>query len=116
VLPPATITGVTSQRPQPGQIITLYGVGFGPVTSGQSTAASVEAGQIVQQPNTLAGQFAVYFNGVPAQVTYAGLQPGSVGLYQINVVVPNISASDIVPLTFTLNGVPGTQTLYTVVQ
>jgi len=116
VLPPATITGITSQRPQPGQIITLYGVGFGPVTSGQSTAPSVEAGQIVQQPNTLAGQFAVYFNGVPAQVTYAGLQPGSVGLYQINVVVPNISASDLVPLTFTLNGVPGTQTLYTVVQ
>jgi hypothetical protein len=32
------------------------------------------------------------------------------------VVVPNITASDIVPLTFTLNGVPGTQTLYTVVQ
>jgi uncharacterized protein (TIGR03437 family) len=49
-------------------------------------------------------------------VTYDGLVPGSIGLYQINVVVPNISASDIVPLTFTLNGVAGTQTLYTVVQ
>lgn len=110
VLPPGTITGVTSQRPQPGQTITLYGVGFGPVMP------SISAGQIVQQTDKLAGQFAVYFAGIPAQVSYAGLVPGSVGLYQINVVVPNITASDIVPLTFTLNGVPGTQTLYTVVQ
>ncbi|MGP8244783.1 MAG: IPT/TIG domain-containing protein [Bryobacteraceae bacterium] len=110
VLPPGTITGVTSQRPQPGQIITLYGVGFGPVIP------VLAAGQIAQQPDSLAGQLAVYFAGVPAQVTYAGLAPGFVGLYQINVVVPNITATDIVPLTFTLNGVAGTQTLYTVVQ
>jgi uncharacterized protein (TIGR03437 family) len=36
-----------------------------------------------------------------------------VGVYQFNVVVPNISAGDAVPVTFTLNGVNGTQTLYT---
>jgi uncharacterized protein (TIGR03437 family) len=110
VLPPGTISGLTSQRPQPGQTITLYGVGFGPVIP------AVPAGQIAQQSNSLAGQLAVFFNGVPAQIAYAGLAPGFVGLYQINVVVPNLSASDIVPLTFTLNGVAGTQTLYTVVQ
>jgi uncharacterized protein (TIGR03437 family) len=34
-----------------------------------------------------------------------------VGLYQFNVVVPNIPASDTTPLTFTLNGTPGPQTL-----
>jgi uncharacterized protein (TIGR03437 family) len=39
-----------------------------------------------------------------------------VGLYQINVLVPNIPSSDAVPLTFTLNGVTGTQTLYTSVE
>jgi uncharacterized protein (TIGR03437 family) len=33
------------------------------------------------------------------------------GLYQFNVVVPAVAASDTVPLTFTLNGVGGTQTL-----
>jgi uncharacterized protein (TIGR03437 family) len=110
VLPPGTITGVTSQRPQPGQTITLYGVGFGPVLP------TLAAGQIAQQTDSLAGQLAVYFNGIQAKVTYAGLAPNTVGLYQINVVVPNIPASDIVPLTFTLNGVSGTQTLYTVVQ
>jgi uncharacterized protein (TIGR03437 family) len=33
------------------------------------------------------------------------------GLYQFNVVVPNIAASDAVPLTFSLNGTAGTQEL-----
>jgi uncharacterized protein (TIGR03437 family) len=34
-----------------------------------------------------------------------------VGLYQFNVVIPNIAASNTAPLTFSLNGVSGTQTL-----
>jgi uncharacterized protein (TIGR03437 family) len=40
------------------------------------------------------------------------LAPDAVGLYQINLTVPNVAASDAVPLTFTLGGVTGTQTLY----
>ena len=39
-----------------------------------------------------------------------------VGLYQFNVVVPNVSDSDAVPLTFNLGGVQGSQTLYTTVK
>jgi uncharacterized protein (TIGR03437 family) len=39
-----------------------------------------------------------------------------VGLYQFNVVVPNVAASDTVPLTFALNGTPGTQTFSIPVQ
>jgi uncharacterized protein (TIGR03437 family) len=49
--------------------------------------------------------------GVSAHTAYAGLTPGVVGLYQFNVVVPNIPASDTTPLTFTVNGAAGTQTL-----
>jgi uncharacterized protein (TIGR03437 family) len=48
-------------------------------------------------------------------VSYAGLSPQSVGLYQFNVVVPNLPANDLTPVTFTLNGVAGTQTLYTAI-
>ena len=73
---------------------------------------------VTQQSNTITGGLSslqVFFNGTPGTVTYAGLAPGSVGLYQINVVVPTISASDQVKLTFTLNGVPSTQSLYTIV-
>ena len=49
-------------------------------------------------------------------MTYAGLTPGYVGLYQFNVVVPNVAASDTVPLTFTLGGTAGSQSLVIAVQ
>jgi uncharacterized protein (TIGR03437 family) len=49
-------------------------------------------------------------------VAYAGLAPGYLALYQFNVVVPDVSAHNLVPLTFTLDGNPGTQTLYIAVQ
>jgi uncharacterized protein (TIGR03437 family) len=55
------------------------------------------------------------FGSTPATLNYFGLAPNYVGLYQFNVVVPNISNSDLVPVTFTLGGVSGTQTLYTAV-
>jgi len=39
------------------------------------------------------------------------LTGGYLGLYQFNVVVPNVAPSDTVPLTFSLDGTSGTQTL-----
>jgi uncharacterized protein (TIGR03437 family) len=101
---PATVPGITTARAKPGDNITLYGVGFGPVTP------NIPAGQIVSQTNALPS-FQVYFAGTPATVNYAGLAPGYLGLYQFNVVVPNIAASDTVPLTFLLNGASGSQNL-----
>lgn len=47
----------------------------------------------------------------PANVTFAGLAGGYLGLYQFNVVVPNITASDSVPFTYSLGGVNGPQNL-----
>jgi uncharacterized protein (TIGR03437 family) len=38
-----------------------------------------------------------------------------VGLYQFNLVVPSVAASDAVPVTFTLGGVAGTQQLFTAI-
>jgi uncharacterized protein (TIGR03437 family) len=106
---PVPVTGVTTARVKPGQSITLYGVGFGPVTP------NTPAGQIVSGNSALTS-FQVFFGGVAANVTYAGLAPGYVGLYQFNVVVPNVAASDTVPLTFMLNGAVGSQTLVIPVQ
>jgi uncharacterized protein (TIGR03437 family) len=110
VLPPGAIAGVTSRRAQPGDVITLYGIGFGPVTP------NVPAGQIVPGKNTLAAPFHVFFGQTEALVQYDGLAPSAVGLYQFNVEVPGIAASDNVSVTFTLGGQPGTQTLYIAVQ
>jgi uncharacterized protein (TIGR03437 family) len=105
VLPPGAVNGVAAARAKPGDTIVFYGVGFGTVTPDSP------AGQIVTQSNKLNGNFQAFFNGTPATVAFAGLTGGYLGLYQFNVVVPNIDASDTVPFTFSLNGTQGTQTL-----
>jgi uncharacterized protein (TIGR03437 family) len=109
-LPAANNIGGPSRPAHVGETITLYGIGFGPVTP------NIPAGQIVQQTNTLSLQLQVGFGGYGGTLKFSGLAPAAVGLYQINVVVPSISASDAVPLTFNLGGNDGTQKLYVAVQ
>jgi uncharacterized protein (TIGR03437 family) len=110
VAPPGSIPGVTSRQAKPGEVITIYGVGFGIVTP------NIPAGQIVQQSNTVASPVSFLFGGTAATSNYSGLAPTQVGLYQFNVAVPNVANSDAVPLAFTLGGsAVTTQTLYTAV-
>lgn len=78
VLPPGAISGVTSRRAKPGDVITLYGIGFGSVTP------NIPAGQIVRQSNTLAAPFHILFGQTEATLQYDGLAPGAIGLYQFN--------------------------------
>lgn len=110
MLPSGASSSAPSRPAKPGETMVMYGVGFGPVTP------AIAAGQIVQQDNNLAESFHVQFGGVPATVSYAGLAPGSIGLYQINVVVPNVGAGNKIPLTFTVANYTGQQTLYAAVQ
>jgi uncharacterized protein (TIGR03437 family) len=105
VLPPGSIPGVASARAKPGDTLLFYGVGFGTVTPDSP------AGQIVNQSNHLNGTFQASFAGIPATTSFAGLTGGYLGLYQFNVVVPNVAAGDTVPLTFSLNGTPLPQNL-----
>ncbi|MFN7920116.1 MAG: hypothetical protein U0Q16_08470 [Bryobacteraceae bacterium] len=106
VLPPGAIPGVPARRARPGEVITLYGVGFGAVTP------AIAAGQVVKQANSLALPFQLSIGGARAATSYAGLAPDAIGLYQFNVTVPQVEAGDAVPVTFTLGGTAGTQTLY----
>jgi uncharacterized protein (TIGR03437 family) len=77
---------VTAQNPaRPGDVITLYGVGFGPVTPSASTGAPAGA----SPPSVLNPNPTVGISGHNASVLFAGLSPGSVGLYQFNIVVPD---------------------------
>ena len=85
--------------------MTFYGTGFGPVTP------DVPAGRIADQASRITGSLQVTIGGVSATVTYAGLAPNIVGLYQINVTVPAGVEGDVVPVLFTLNGVAGRQSL-----
>jgi uncharacterized protein (TIGR03437 family) len=113
VLPPNAIAGVASRQAKPGETIVIYGVGFGPVLD--SGNQNIPAGNIVTAANKLSNSLAMSFGGTAATLSYFGLAPNFVGLYQFNVVVPNVANSDLVPLTFQLNGAAGTQTLFTAV-
>jgi uncharacterized protein (TIGR03437 family) len=64
----------------PGEIVMLYGTGFGPTTPALSTS------QLVTTAEPLANQVQISIGGVNATVNYAGLVES--GLYQFNVTVP----------------------------
>ncbi len=110
VAPPNSIAGVTTRQAKPGETIVMYGTGFGPV------APVSKAGQITQLLNGL--QIPVQFTvgGANAVLTYGGLVPGQVGLYQFNLVVPSIASNDLAPITLTQLGAPLSQTLYLAVK
>ena len=79
--------GIPSHPVKTGQVMTIYGIGFGPVLQG------VPAGTIANGATSL-GNVAFLFNQTPAEVLYGGLAPGFVGLYQFNIKVPNVSPND----------------------
>jgi uncharacterized protein (TIGR03437 family) len=108
-LPVGAIPGVTSRPAKPGETVTIYGVGFGSVTPDNP------AGQIVSGQNRLVSPMQIAFGQTATTLQYQGLAPGSVGLYQFNVVVPAVPDSDLVLFTFGLGGVPGVQPLFTAV-
>jgi uncharacterized protein (TIGR03437 family) len=81
----------------------IYGIGFGSVTP------TIPPGQLAQGDSTLALPFTISIGGKNATVSYDGLSPDEVGVYQFDVVVPDVAAGDKVPVTFTLGGVNGTQ-------
>jgi uncharacterized protein (TIGR03437 family) len=107
--PAGAFSGVNTRAPKPGETITFYGIGFGPV------APSASDGVIVSKQNATTQTMQVFFGDTPATVAYSGLVAGFLGLYQFNVVVPAIPANSTIPLTFKLNGAAGQQALVTAV-
>jgi uncharacterized protein (TIGR03437 family) len=110
ILPSSTnATGIAFRPAHPGEVISFFGNGFGSVTPAPAPD------QLVNQMNMLSNSFTVQIGGVTATVDYAGLALQAIGLYQFNVVVPNVPDGDVVPVTFSVGGATGTQTLYTAV-
>ena len=104
-IPTGAVAGIASHPAAPGDILTIYGLGFGGVVP------AIPAGTVVSQLNTLALPLVVRVGGLLANTTYQGLAGGYTGLYQINVQVPQVTGGDAVPLTFDLGGTPGRQIL-----
>lgn len=78
---PGLFGGLTTRAAAGGDVVQLYGAGFGP------TEPPVEAGNLVAGPVVLARPVVVRIGGLEARVLFAGLV--SSGLYQLNVVVPD---------------------------
>ncbi len=70
----------TTAPAAPGETIAMYGTGFG------TTNPAVADGQVLAGVSPLVTPPAITFNGVSANVVFAGLT--ATGLYQLNVTVP----------------------------
>ncbi|MBZ2178193.1 MAG: peptidylprolyl isomerase [Acidobacteria bacterium] len=76
---------VTAAAPaKPGELLLFYGVGFGPV----NPATVPIAGRVVEVAATVTAPVVFEFGAEKAEVIYAGLAGGLVGVYQFNVRVP----------------------------
>ena len=86
-----------------GSVIQIFATGLG------ATNPVVPSGQPApgNPPALVTAAVEARIGGQPAAVQFAGLAPGFVGLYQVNVVVPaNLQPGSEVELTLTQNGVP----------
>lgn len=94
---------VTTSNPvRHGRFIHIYANGLGPV---DHTPLSGEATPFDPLARTLSIP-AVSIGGVAApDVLFSGLTPGSIGLYQIDVVIPQDAPSGLQAVTITQNGV-----------
>jgi uncharacterized protein (TIGR03437 family) len=96
-----TFAGAATLAAKPGEIIILWGTGFGPTFPAAPVGISV--------PGTggysTASAPTVMINNTPATVYGAALAPGSAGLYQIAIQVPNTLADGNWPIQASIGGV-----------
>lgn len=106
--PPDLIPGAKVRPAKPGDVIYLYGTGFGP------TEPKVPAGMIVNSPKPLPRPVHVRIGGVEAsKVWWAGLV--TPGLYQFNITVPEVPDGD-QPVEIEFEGLRTQEGLYLPVQ
>jgi uncharacterized protein (TIGR03437 family) len=87
---------VTAANPAArGEILVVYGTGFGPVTNTPATGSPSPSGPLaISTADTM-----VTIGSQPATVFFNGLAPGFIGLYQLNLQVPaNAPLGDAVAL------------------
>ena len=96
-------SSITADSPAaPGDTIYLYLVGMGATTPPVASGAGAPAMPFAKVDN----QPTVTIGGRQADVLFAGLSPGAVGLYQVIVTLPTGLPSGNLPIVVTQNGVP----------
>ena len=85
-----------------GRPIQIYANGLGPVDVAQATGEPAPGVEPLARTKTAP---VVTIGSSQAQLLFSGLAPGLVGLYQLNVIVPDNAALGIQPISVTVNGV-----------
>jgi uncharacterized protein (TIGR03437 family) len=102
------VPGFTTHPAKPGDVIVIYGVGFGQTTPAAVEGQAASSLAPLQAIKNVVATFGGGFTGraTTAVPSYAGLTPTAVGLYQVNVMVPSdtpLGAN--VPVSLVVNGV-----------
>jgi uncharacterized protein (TIGR03437 family) len=105
--PGGVLTGIPSHPVTAGDVVVIYTIGLGATTpSVLSGTASPGAPTLATVPTTQLcfGQPSPFSPPPCATAAFAGLTPGLVGLYQVNVAIPSGLPTGSVPFYFTVGG------------
>jgi uncharacterized protein (TIGR03437 family) len=100
--PVGSIPGASAGPANSGETITIYCTGLGSVSNAPATGKAASGNPLsttIETPQVSIG-------GIPAPVSFSGLAPGFVGLYQVNAQVPAAAPSgSALPLLLTIGGI-----------
>ena len=85
-----------------GRSIQIYANGLGPVDNRPASGEPSPSAEPLARTRVLP---TVTIGGIRADVSFSGLAPGIVGLYQVNVVVPSNTPTGLQPIVITANGI-----------
>jgi uncharacterized protein (TIGR03437 family) len=96
-----TFSGLTTVAAQPGDVLILWGTGFGPTIPPAPPGIPVPSDKVYSTGTAPT----VTINNVTATVYGAALAPGYAGLYQVAIQVPNSLADGDWPIVASIGGV-----------
>jgi uncharacterized protein (TIGR03437 family) len=94
-----TFAGATTVAAKPGDVLILWGTGFGPTTP--TVAAGIQVPSDKQYNCSLV---TISLGSTSPQVFGCALSPGFAGLYQVAIQVPSTMADGDYPIKATVNG------------
>lgn len=98
--PAGAISGITTRPAKVGDVVIILATGLGPVDSpiANGAASTDKLRRTTTTPTVLIG-------GQPAQLLFSGLSPQFTGVNQLNVMVPDVTAGDKVPVQIQMDGI-----------